>query len=93
LTLGWIAVVGAAVAAAQHHLDGAADLAALAAAQAAQSGQQDGCAAAAHVASSNGAIVRACGRDGVDVVVTLADHLDLPWTLDRAITATARAGP
>jgi secretion/DNA translocation related TadE-like protein len=92
LTLGWIAVVGAAVAAAQHHLDGAADLAALAAAQAAQTGQ-DGCAAAAHVASSNGVIVRACERDDVDVVVTVADHLDLPWSLDRAITATARAGP
>ena len=92
-TLGWIALLGAAVAAAQHRLEGAADLVALSAAQALQSGQQDGCAVAAQVASSNGVIVRDCRRDGVDVVVTVADYLDLPWTLDRAITATARAGP
>jgi secretion/DNA translocation related TadE-like protein len=93
LTVGWIAAIGAAVAAAQHRIDGAADLAALSAAQAVQSGHQDGCAVAAHVASSNGVTVRDCRRDGVDVVVTVADELDLPWSLDGAITATARAGP
>jgi secretion/DNA translocation related TadE-like protein len=93
LTVGWIAAIAGAVAAAQHRVDGAADLAALSAAQAVQSGRPDGCAVAEHVASSNGVTVRDCRRDGVDVVVTVADELDLPWSLDGAMTATARAGP
>jgi secretion/DNA translocation related TadE-like protein len=92
LTAGWIAMLTATIAAAQHHLDGAADLAALSAAQSAQSGD-DACDAAARVARGNDVAVQECRRDGVDVVVTVVDHIDLPLNVDGAITATARAGP
>jgi secretion/DNA translocation related TadE-like protein len=92
MTLGWIAVLAAVIAAAQHHLDGAADLAAVSAAQSLQSGQ-DPCAAATRVARSNGVSLRECRRDGLDVVVTVVDTIALPLDVDGGITATARAGP
>ena len=92
-TMGSIAILAATVAAAQHHLDGAADLAAVSAAQAAQTGSDAACDAAAWVAQANGVAVDNCRRDGVDVVVTLVDTLGLPWGLAGTITASARAGP
>jgi secretion/DNA translocation related TadE-like protein len=92
LTAGWIAMLAAAIATAQHHLDGAADLAALSAAQSAQSGD-DACEAAARVARGNDVTVQACRHEGLDIVVTVVDHIDLPLNVDGAITATARAGP
>jgi secretion/DNA translocation related TadE-like protein len=92
LTASWIAVLAAAIATAQHHVDGAADLAALSAAQSAQS-DGDACNAAARVARGNDVAVQDCRRDGVDVVVTVVDRIDLPLNIDGTITATARAGP
>jgi secretion/DNA translocation related TadE-like protein len=92
MTAGWLAMLAAAIAAAQHHLDGAADLAALSAAQSAQSGR-DGCAVAARIAQSNDVTVRQCRHDGTDIVVTVVDSVDLPLDVDGTITATARAGP
>jgi secretion/DNA translocation related TadE-like protein len=102
LAIGWIAVLSSAgaiamlaavVTAAQHRLDGAADLAALAAAEADDAGQADVCGSAARIAVSNGATVRSCERDRSDVVVTVVGAVDLPWGLDGSLTATSRAGP
>jgi secretion/DNA translocation related TadE-like protein len=92
MTAGWLAMLAAAIAWAQHHLDGAADLAALSAAQSAQSGR-DGCAAAVRIAERNGVTVRECRRVGTDIVVTVVDTVDLPLDVDGTITSTARAGP
>jgi secretion/DNA translocation related TadE-like protein len=92
MTAGWIAMLAAAITAAQHHLEGAADLAALSAAQSAQSGG-DACEAAARVARGNDVTVQDCRREGIDIVVTVVDRIDLPLNVDGAITATARAGP
>jgi secretion/DNA translocation related TadE-like protein len=91
-TAGWIAMLAAGIAAAQHRLDGAADLAAVAAAESAQTGRNP-CATAADVARSNHAGVNDCRREGGDVVVTVVDEIDLPFHVDGTITATARAGP
>ena len=92
-TVGSIAILAAAVAAAQHRLDGAADLAAVSAAQRSQSGTASACDAAAQVARANGVAVDTCQRDGVDIVVRLIDTISLPWGLDGALHASARAGP
>jgi secretion/DNA translocation related TadE-like protein len=92
-TAGFIALLAASAAAAQHHLEGAADLAALSAAQLAQRGATDGCEDAVRVAHDNGVTVRDCRRDGADIVVTVVDEIGLPWGLDGSLTATARAGP
>jgi secretion/DNA translocation related TadE-like protein len=93
VTVAWVATLAAVIAARQHHLDGAADLAALSAARVAQSSPSDGCATAARIAQSNGVSLLSCRRDGSDVVVTVGDAVDLPWNVDGAMTATARAGP
>ncbi|HSS67844.1 MAG TPA: Rv3654c family TadE-like protein [Nocardioidaceae bacterium] len=92
-TVGWVGTLAATVAAAQHHADGAADLAALAAAGTAQSSRVERCAAAARVARANAVTLSRCQPDGLDVVVIVADEVELPWDIDGEITATARAGP
>jgi secretion/DNA translocation related TadE-like protein len=92
MTAGWIAMLAVAITAAQHHLDGAADIAAIAAAQAAQSGE-DACTTAARVARGNDVSLGDCRHEGLDVVVTVVDAIDLPLHVDGTIKSTARAGP
>lgn len=91
-TLGWISLLAAVVVAAQHHLDGSADLASLAGAAQLQSGR-DACAAVRSTAAGNGVSVNKCSVEGTDVVVTLTTTLRLPFGIDGALTAAARAGP
>jgi secretion/DNA translocation related TadE-like protein len=93
LTVGWLATLAAVIVAAQHHLDGAADLAALSAAQTGRSGDGDACSAAARIAQRNEVKLVSCQRDGSDVVVTVSDAVALPWNVAGEMTATARAGP
>jgi secretion/DNA translocation related TadE-like protein len=92
IAAGWMALLAAAIAAAQHRLDSAADLAALTGASAVARGD-DGCLVVARIAARNGASVRSCSYDDGDVVVTLASGIDLPLGADGSMTSTARAGP
>jgi secretion/DNA translocation related TadE-like protein len=92
LTVGWLSVVAAGIASTQHHLDAAADLAALSAAARLQRGG-DACAVADQIAGDNAAEVSGCTIDGGDVVVTVHGVVPLPFGLDGAMTAEARAGP
>jgi secretion/DNA translocation related TadE-like protein len=77
----------------QHHVDGAAELAALAAAEAGRTPQGGVCDAASDSAQRNGAALVSCRVDGADVVVTVTGQIDLPWGIDGTLTSTARAGP
>ena len=90
--VAWAALLVAMAVARQHQLDGAADLAALSGAQALQRGQ-DGCAEASRVAAANNAGVTACDVVGEDVLLRVADRLELPFGLDLRIQIRARAGP
>jgi secretion/DNA translocation related TadE-like protein len=92
LTIGWVGVVIAAVVAAQHRLDAAADLSALSAAAELQRGR-DACRAAADIARDNGVGVARCRVDRDDVVVTVARTVGLPFGVHGSLTSTARAGP
>jgi secretion/DNA translocation related TadE-like protein len=92
LTIGWVGVVVAAVVAAQHRLDAAADLSALSAAAELQRGR-DACGAAVDIARDNAVGIARCRVDGDDVVVTVARTLSLPFGLQGSLTSTARAGP
>jgi secretion/DNA translocation related TadE-like protein len=92
LTIGWVGVVAAAVVAAQHRLDAAADLSVLAAAAELQRGR-DACGAAADIARENGVDIAGCRVDHDDVIVTVARTVSLPFGVDGALTSTARAGP
>lgn len=92
LSLGWLSLLAAGAVAAQHHLDGAADLASLAAAGQLQLGF-DGCAAARTVSNENTVEVMTCRVEGADVVITVADSIALPFGLDGRLISTARAGP
>jgi secretion/DNA translocation related TadE-like protein len=92
LTVGWVGVVAAAVVAAQHRLDAAADLSVLSAAAELQRGR-DACGAAATIASDNGADIARCRVDGDDVVVTVDRTVSLPFGVQGHLTSTARAGP
>lgn len=92
LCLGWLTLVVAAAVARQHHLDGAVDLAALSGAASLQRGGE-GCVAARAIAADNDAELLSCTTDGDDVVIEVADVLDLPMGLDVRIVAQARAGP
>jgi secretion/DNA translocation related TadE-like protein len=91
-TLGWISLLAAVVVAAQHHLDGSADLASLAGAAQLQSGR-NACAAARLTAVDNGVSVRDCSVDGADVVVVVETTVPLPFGIGGALTSVARAGP
>ena len=69
-----------------------ADLAALAAADKARVQPTDACAAAARLASDNGASLSRCQLDGLDVQVSTEVPVGPPARGWR-VTATARAGP
>lgn len=69
----------------------AADLAALAAAERLNSGVADPCATAKQVASSNGARLRECEVDGVEVEVLVHVPAPVPWLPPQ--NRRARAGP
>jgi secretion/DNA translocation related TadE-like protein len=71
----------------------AADLAALAGAGAAIEGSGAACAAAADIASRNGAHLAGCRLDGLDVLVTAEVTVTPLPGLTRAAAWTARAGP
>jgi len=92
LLLGLAASFLVATAAAHRRAQAAADLAALAGATARQRGE-DPCAAAAAVATGNGAGLAVCRLDGADVVVSVRvegpRHLGQGWLL----RGEARAGP
>jgi secretion/DNA translocation related TadE-like protein len=92
LLLGLAATFLTATAAGHRRAQAAADLAALAGATARQQGE-DPCAAAARVATDNGAGLAGCRLDGADVVVSVAmdgpRHLGHGWRL----RGEARAGP
>ena len=88
----WAALLVAAGVGRQHHLDGAADLAAISAAQAVQRGE-DACREAARVAAANHVQVARCEVVDADVVVQVVDELDLPLDLTLRIVGRARAGP
>lgn len=92
LTLGWLTLVVASAVARQHHLDGAADLAALSGAARLQRGGE-ACFAARTIATDNDADVLSCAIDGDDLVVEVTDVVNLPMGLDIRIVAQARAGP
>ncbi|MBA2561012.1 MAG: flp pilus-assembly TadE/G-like family protein [Propionibacteriales bacterium] len=92
LTVGWLAVTATAIMSAQHHLDGAADLAAVSAAARLQSGG-DACGVAERIAQANHAELAGCQVDGSDVVVSVAGSIVLPFGLDGGMTSMARAGP
>ncbi len=92
LTVGWLAVMSANIAATQHHLDGAADLAALSGTARLQK-HGDACAVAEEIAGDNDAEMAGCTIEGNDVVVTVHGVVPLPFGLDGTITSQARAGP
>jgi secretion/DNA translocation related TadE-like protein len=89
-------LAGAAVGAAhvaRHRAQSAADLAALAGAARAIEGSSAACARATELATANGARLTRCELDGLDLTVAV-EVTPAPVTgLDRAATATARAGP
>jgi secretion/DNA translocation related TadE-like protein len=90
LVLGWIAVAASAVVAEQHHVDGAADLAALAGAAGVQS-SGEGCDEAASTAAANSVRLIACRTTGGDVQVTVSARVAVPFPL--TLRSVARAGP
>lgn len=92
LTVGWVGVVVAAVVAAQHRLDAAADLSALSAAAELQR-HQDACHAAATIARDNSVVMSRCLIDGDDVVVTVGRTVTLPFGVSGHLTSSSRAGP
>lgn len=92
LTMGWVGLVAAGAVAAQHHLDGSAELASLAGAAALQEGR-DGCAVARQTAGDNGVHVVNCSLVAGDLVVAAEDTVPLPFGIDGTLSSAARAGP
>jgi secretion/DNA translocation related TadE-like protein len=101
MSLSWLAVLAVIgtvgllvtlVAAAQHQVESAADLAAVSAATHIGEGQPVACAAASRVASSMRARVTSCRLDGFDVAVEVASTVSIP-SRTLVLTASARAGP
>lgn len=92
VTVGWFAVVTAAVEARQHQVDGAADLVSLSAASRLQHGG-DACTAAAELAAANDVLLTRCHVNHEDVEVTVRTAMDLPFGMHRWIEGRARAGP
>lgn len=90
--VGWLGMLAAAVVAAQHHLDAAADLSSLSGAARQQRGG-DACAAAIRIAEANSVTLARCALEGADVVVTVTDAIRLPFSVNGSLTSTARAGP
>lgn len=91
LLTGAATAVAGAIVVDHRRAQSAADLAALAAA-AAHPGR-DPCTTAARVATANGATLRACRRDGPDVVVTVLVQGPRWLGQEGDLTASARAGP
>ncbi len=71
--------------------ESAADGVALAVAAAHYDGVADPCGVAASLADGYGAMPRFCGIDGMDVEVTVAVDVAVPWMSE--VTARSRAGP
>ena len=101
MSLSWLvvlAVIGAVgllvtlVAAAEHQVESAADLAAVSAATHVGDGEPAACAAAARVASSMHARVTSCRIDGLDVTIDVTSTVGTP-VRSVVLTASARAGP
>lgn len=101
MSLAWLAVlavIGAVgllvtlVAAAQHQVESAADLAAASAATHVGDGEPAACATAARVASSMHARVTSCRIDGLDVTIDVASTVRIPAG-SVVLRASARAGP
>lgn len=92
LTVGGIGALLAGAEVSQHHVDGAADLAALSAAARLQRGG-DPCPTAAAVSAANQVTLVRCRVDGEDVLVTVRARLDLPFGLHPWVSGEARAGP
>ena len=82
-----------AVVAARHRAQSAADLAALAAAGVLVEGESAACAAAGAVAVRMSVDVTDCAVDRWDVVISVADRVDLAAFGWREVVAAARAGP
>lgn len=92
LTIGWVGLALGVGVAAQHHLDGTADLVAVSAAAELQRGR-DACSTAKRIADVNRAELADCRIDGDDVIVTVRVVVHLAFGLHPRITAEARAGP
>ena len=92
LTFGWVALLATSIVSAQHHLDGAADLASLSGGARLQRGG-DPCGVAQAVARANRVELDHCETDGEDVVVDVSSSVQLPFGMSGRITARARAGP
>lgn len=101
MSLAWLAVlavIGAIgllmtlVAAAQHQVESAADLAAVSAATHVADGEPAACAAAGRVASSMHTRVTSCRLDGLDVTIDVAATVKTP-VRSIVLTGSARAGP
>lgn len=94
VSLGAAAVLVGAAVVGRHRAEAAADLAALAAADRAVSGTADPCAAAASVASANGAVLESCiAEPGAVVDVRVTVEVLLGPLGRRPVSARARAGP
>lgn len=91
-TFGWVGLLAATLTAAQHHVDGAADLVSLSAAARLQHGG-DACAAAGQIARDNAVVLSSCQVEGDDVVVEVSDQIRLPLGLQGRLSSMARAGP
>lgn len=91
-TVAFVGMVAAAVTARQHRVDGAADLVAVSAASGLREGS-DACGVARDFAARNKLILRSCKVDGSDVVIVVADTIDLVFGVRRSLVGRARAGP
>lgn len=90
--VGMVALLVTLVAAAQHQVESAADLAAVSAASHVGDGERAACASADRVAESMRARVTSCRLVGFDVWIDVASTVDTP--LKRlTLTSSARAGP
>jgi secretion/DNA translocation related TadE-like protein len=87
-----MATAGAAVVA-RHRAQAAADLGALAGAPLAVDGEAAACRAAEAIVRANGAWLRRCWRQGVDLLVTVEVRPPGPAAVFGSAHASARAGP
>jgi secretion/DNA translocation related TadE-like protein len=101
MSLAWLAILAVIaavglvvtlVAAAQHQVESAADLAAVSAATHVGDGEPAACAAAGRVAASMHARITSCHVDGFEVIVDVASTVEIP-SRSLILVASARAGP
>lgn len=96
LTLVAAGLAGAAVGAARvarHQARAAADFGALAGAVHAAQGEQAACVRAAELVGANGGRLTHCRLDGLELVIRAEVAVTPLPALDRAASASARAGP